>query len=191
VDIAQKRKRKEARRLFLTGECTSNAEIGRRLGLKPHTVAKYRKEEDWDGLTLKADRRAAQRIIESVVTERVSLETKHYNYWEALLRQVGEKIRANAGVMDTREMSELGALIEKAQRGQRLARGLSLDGENEQQIRAQGEAEMLHLIDVFIEAVKRYITDEQARDNIQRAVMETVPEEQAGGTGERQEPLAH
>jgi uncharacterized protein YjcR len=76
MDASHKKKRKEARKLFLSGECSSNAEIGRKLGLKPHTVAKYRKEEDWDGLRLKSDRHAAQRMAEQCASDRVSLEVK-------------------------------------------------------------------------------------------------------------------
>src|SRR5215813_10599541 len=73
MDITQKKKRKEARRLFLTGACDSNAEIGRRLGLKPHTVAKYRKDEDWDGLRLKMDRHAAEKMALHLASEPLSL----------------------------------------------------------------------------------------------------------------------
>ena len=45
-----RKKREEARRLYLSGECETNAEIARRLKLKPHTVGKWRRDEDWEGL---------------------------------------------------------------------------------------------------------------------------------------------
>ena len=48
-----KSKREEARRLFLTAEAASVAEIARRLRVKPHTVGVWKKEEDWDGLRIK------------------------------------------------------------------------------------------------------------------------------------------
>ncbi len=53
-----KSKREEARRLYLTGEATSAAEIAKRLSVKPHTIGQWRKEEDWDGLKLRIDRQA-------------------------------------------------------------------------------------------------------------------------------------
>ena len=47
--------REEARRLYLTGEMTTNAEIAARLGVKAHTIGRWRRDEDWDGLRLKID----------------------------------------------------------------------------------------------------------------------------------------
>ena len=44
--------REEARRLFLAGEMATNAEIAKRISVKPHTVARWRKDEHWDGLVL-------------------------------------------------------------------------------------------------------------------------------------------
>ena len=52
--------REDARRLFLTGESSSNAEIALRLRLKPHTVGEWRRQEDWDALKLKVEQRAAE-----------------------------------------------------------------------------------------------------------------------------------
>jgi len=52
--------REEARRLFLTNEVTSVAEIAGRLKVKPHTIGLWRKEEDWDAMRLKIDKRAAE-----------------------------------------------------------------------------------------------------------------------------------
>ena len=53
--------REEARRLFLTGEAATNAEIAARIKVKPHTVGLWRREEDWDGLRRKIERRQGQR----------------------------------------------------------------------------------------------------------------------------------
>ena len=58
------KKREEARRMFLTGEVETNAEIAARLGVKPHTIGAWRRQEDWDGLRLKVDRRAAELFVE-------------------------------------------------------------------------------------------------------------------------------
>ena len=65
--------REEAGRLFLTGEMRLNSEIAVRLGVKAHTVGLWRRQEDWDGLQLKVDRRAAQMFVEKIATDRVTL----------------------------------------------------------------------------------------------------------------------
>ena len=54
--------REEARRLFLTGEMAMNAEIAAHVCVKPHTVGFWRKQEDWDGLRRKIDRRQRSAI---------------------------------------------------------------------------------------------------------------------------------
>ena len=72
------RKREEARRLYLAGEADTNAEIAARLKVKPHTVGHWRKEEDWDGLRYKIDRRAAELFVEKIATDRVTLNVRHY-----------------------------------------------------------------------------------------------------------------
>ena len=41
---AKSRLREEARRLFLAGECETNAEIATRLHVKPHTIGNWRKD---------------------------------------------------------------------------------------------------------------------------------------------------
>ena len=75
--------------------------------------------------------------------------------------------------------------MEKAQRGQRLARGLSLDGQTEEQIRAEAAAESRHLIDLFIDVVKAEVEDEAVRDRIARALLERLP----SGTSEAEEAV--
>ena len=77
--------REEARRLFLTGEATTNAEIAARLDVKPHTVGSWRKQEDWDASRLKIDRRAAEMIVEKLATDRVTLNVRHFRIWELVL----------------------------------------------------------------------------------------------------------
>jgi len=180
MDISQKKKRKEARRLFLTGECAANAEIARRLKLKPHTVARYRKEEDWDGLSLKMDRQAAEKMAQVCGSERVSLNLQHYKLYEVAL---GELIRAMKGVgrFTVREAGDLMAAIERAQRGQRLAKGMAITGETEEAIRARAEADYRALVDAFTEAVKQHVADEDTREKIAAAVMAKFP----GAPGER------
>ena len=76
------------------------------------------------------------------------------------------------------------AAIERAQRGQRLARGLSVNGENEEQIRAQAEADQRGLVDAFTEAVKQHVADEALREKIGTAVMERFPGAAGDGVSE-------
>src|SRR2546428_13017372 len=78
---APRKTRKEARRLLLTGEMTSNVEIAAHLKVKPHTIGQWRRQEDWDGLRLKIDRRAAEMLVDRLASERVPLNTNHYNPW--------------------------------------------------------------------------------------------------------------
>jgi hypothetical protein len=180
MDIAQKKKRKEARRLFLTGACDSNAEIGRRLGLKPHTVAKYRKDEDWDGLRLKMDRHAAEKMAEQLANEPMTLNVRHYQYYEVVLAEISRTLKAKQGKFTSRELTELIGVIKEAQRGQRLARGMALDGKSEEQIRAEAEADFRSLVDAFLEAVREHVSDEAVREKIGQAVMSKFPRPVAG-----------
>ena len=172
--LSRRQKREESRRLFLTGECTTNAEIARRLSMKPHTVARYRKEEGWDDLRLKVDRQAAEKMVESLSGERTTLNLRHYRYWEAILAQVGEVMKSDQ-THGIRELEKLASVVDRAQRGQRLARGLSLTGETEEQIRAQAQAETRQLVDAFIDSVKSHVADEEARDQIRLEVLSRLP----------------
>jgi len=177
MDPAHKKKRKEARKLYLTGECLTNAEIARKLGLKPHTVSKYRKEEDWDGLRVKIDRRAAEKMVEHLANERVSLNLRHYNYYEIILAEIRETLKASHGKFTSRDLAELVGIVEKAQRGQRLAKGLSATGETEEAIRAQAEADSRAMVDAFVDSVKEHIPDDLIREKIGLAVMAKFPTE--------------
>ena len=105
--------------------------------------------------------------------ERTSLNLRHYRYWEAVLAQAGDLLKADAhGV---RELERITHVLERAQKGQRLARGLSLNGETEEQIHAEAQAESRALIDVFIDAVKVEVSDEETRDRIRMAVLARLP----------------
>ena len=145
--------------------------------MKPHTVGRWRKEEDWDGLRLKADKRAAEMFVEKIASDRTTLNVRHYRFWDALLAQAGETLKAKK-VLDIRELERLAGIIDRAQKGQRLAKGMSVYGETEEAIRAQAEAEMRSLIDGFIDAVKENVEDEEARERIRQAIVgRTAPEE--------------
>ena len=175
-----KTKREEARRLYLTGEATSVAEIARRLTTKPHTIGRWKTEEDWDSLRLKIDRQAAEKLVEQLATERVTLNAQHFKFWGIVVGRLFESIQKQGLNLDEiRSLERISAILEKAQKGQRLARGLSLDGQTEEQIRAQAEADGRSLIDTFIDVVKQEIPDEQARDRIARALLDRCPGELA------------
>ena len=88
---SQAKMRERARRLYLTGEMSTNAEIAARLSVKPHTIGKWRREEDWDGLRSKIDIRAAEMFIEKIATDRVTLNVGHFRLWQALLGKLGRK----------------------------------------------------------------------------------------------------
>ena len=171
-----KKTREDARRMYLTGEVTSIAEISRRLKVKQHTLGQWKKGEDWDGLKLKIDQRAAEKIVEQLATERVTLNAQHFKLWGVVVGKLFES--AQAQTLDTdkvRTLDRMAAILEKAQKGQRLARGLSLDGLTEEQLRAQFEADGRALIDNFIEIVKAAVPDELTRDAIAREILERCP----------------
>lgn len=170
--------REKARELFLTGAMESNAEISRHLKLKPHTVSTWRKIERWDELRLHIDRKAAEKMAEQIASDRVVLNVRHFRFWDALLGQVAEGIKNPKG-FDLRAVERIAAVLERAQKGQRLAKGHSLDGESEEAIRAQAQAEIRALIDLFITALKEHVTDESVREQVALAVLSRVPEDQA------------
>jgi hypothetical protein len=183
--------REEARKLYLTGSATTNAEIAARLGVKPHTVGRWNREEDWSGLRTKIDIRAAELFIERIATDRVTLNLRHYRLWELLLARLAEDLKGRQGaISDVRELERIAGILDKAQKGQRLAKGLSATGETEEAIRAQAEAEMRRIIDAFIDAVKENVNDEEAREQIRQAIIGALPEEEGEGAGEPEHPVA-
>src|SRR5947209_11554814 len=157
--------REEARRLYLTNEMTTNTEIAVRLGVKAHTVGRWRREEDWDGLRLKIDRRAAEMFCEKIATDRVTLNVRHFRFWELVLAKLAEELKGKK-TLEVRDMERVAGILERAQKGQRVAKGLSTSGETEESLRAQAQAENRKLVDVVIDAVKENVKDEETRDKI-------------------------
>ena len=182
--------RETARRLYLTGEIESNAEIAARLHVKPHTIGKWRREEDWDGLRMKTDRRAAELFVEKIATDRVTLNVRHYRIWELLVAKLAEDLKTKT-LVDIRELERIAGILDKAQKGQRLAKGLSITGETEEAIRAESQAEIRGLIDTFIDAVKENVHDEDTRDRIRQAIVRAVPDETSQGAGESDHAFVH
>jgi hypothetical protein len=177
------KKREEARRLYLTGEMATNAEIAARLKTKPHTIGRWRREEGWDDLRFKIDRRAAEMFVEKIATDRVTLNVRHYRFWDIVLAKLSEDIKAKR-TLDVRDMERIAGILDRAQRGQRLAKGMSVAGETEEAIRAEAQAENRRLIDTFIDSIKRNVSDEETRERIRRSILEALPEEEGTGTGD-------
>ena len=169
-----KTKREEARHLFLTGEVPSVAEIARRLKVKSHTVGMWKKEEDWAGLLIKIEKKAAEQLVEKIASERVTLNSSHFKLWGVVVSQLFGALQTQK-TMGIEDLKEVAGILEKAQKGQRLARGLSLDGQTEEQIRASAEADDRALIDLFMGIVKNEVSDEDTRDRIARMLLERVP----------------
>jgi len=169
--------REEARQLFLTAETTSNAEIAARLNVKAHTVGRWRRIEDWDGLRLKIDRKAAEMFLDRIATDKVTLNLTHYKLWSLLLTKLTEDIKRQDH-LDNKEMNRIASILERAQRGQRLAKGLSITGETEESLRARHHGEVQQLIDSFIDAVKEHVNDEKTRERIRRTILDAIPEEE-------------
>ena len=175
--------REEARRLYLTGEVTTSAEIAARLKTKPHTIGRWRREEGWDDLRRKIDRRAAEMFVEKIATDRVSLNVRHYRMWELVLANLAEDLKAKK-MPDVRDMERVSGILDRAQKGQRLAKGMSVAGETEEAIRAEAQAENRRLIDTFIDAVKENVQDEATRERIRQSILTSLPEAEDGGTGD-------
>ncbi len=119
-----------------------------------------------------------QTVAERIASERVTLNAQHFKLWGVVVSRLFESIQKQGlNIDEIRSLERVAAILDRAQRGQRLARGLSLDGQTEEQIRAQAEADGRALIDTFIDVVKEEVTDEQSRDRIARALLERCPSE--------------
>jgi hypothetical protein len=129
------------------------------------------------------DRRAAEKLVEEIATDRVALNRRHFKFWELALARMAEVLKGDT-VSDLRELERMTSVLDRAQKGQRLARGLSLDGETEESIRAQAQAENRALIDAFLTAVKEHVQDESIREQIALSILSRVPPEPALGDHE-------
>ena len=181
---APNRIRQEARRLFLSGEVTTNAEIAAHLKVKPHTVALWRRQEGWDDLRLKVDKQAAEKLVEKLANDRVTLNANHYKLWGLVVSRLLEALKSEGSEEKVKNLDKVAGILSQAQKGQRLARGLALDGQTEEQIRAEAEAENRKVVDLFLEVVKTEIEDKNLRDRIARGLLQRLPtepvEEEAG-----------
>src|SRR5262245_22734537 len=177
--------REQARHYYLTGEVTSLAEIARRLRVNPHTVASWKRGEHCDGLRLTVAKRAAGQLGEKLASERVALNAQHFKLWNAVASKlVGSLTKEGLHANDVRTLEKAAAILERAQKGQRLARGMALDGQTEEQIRAESAAAQRHIVDVVIEVVKTEVRDEQTRDRIARLLLERLRDDDDGDGGQ-------
>ena len=168
----------------------TNAEIAARLGVKPHTVGKWRRAEDWDDLRLKIERRASEMFVEQIATDRVTLNVRHYRLWELLLANLANDLKDHKG-LDVRELERIASILDRAQKGQRLAKGLSVAGETEEAIRAQSQSEIRGLIDTFIDCIKENVDDEETRDRIRQTILNALPQAEDAGTGQSDDAIVH
>ncbi len=188
MKMAHAKAREEARRLYLTAEAETNAEIASRLGVKPHTIGHWRREEGWDDLRLKIDLRAAEMFVEKIATDRTTLNVRHYRLWDLLLARLADDLKSKA-ITDIKDLERIAGILERSQKGQRLAKGLSLTGETEEAIRAQSQAEIRRLIDIFVDSIKENVSDGETRDRIRRQILATLPEETGAGVGDSRDAI--
>ncbi len=172
--------REEARMLFVTGQVATNAELARRFNVKPHTIARWRKEHGWDTLHLKAEQRAVEKLVEEITSERIAVNTRHSQFWSLLESHLLAYMKNKTkGELDLTEIHKLAAVVERLQKGERLAKEMAM-GLREDEIKAAHAGQMRTLVDTFIQAVKENINDEDLRDRIATAVWSCLPEESAG-----------
>ena len=168
--------RDQARQLYLTGEVTSSSEIARRVDVKAHTIGVWKKEEDWDALRIRIDKRAAEQLVERLATEKTNLNATHYKLWQGVVARVyGTLGKDRLGAEEIRDLERVAGILEKVQKGQRTARGLTLDGQTEEQIRAEAAASSRQVVDVFLDALKKEVTDPEMRERVAQAVLAAFP----------------
>ena len=130
-------------------------------------------------------------FVEKVASDRTELNSQHFKLWGLVVTQLLGALKAANPEKTIRHLDKAAGILDRAQKGQRLARGLALDGQTEEQIRGEAQAEIRHLIDVFIDSVKENVDDEEARERIRRAILDAVPDEEGSGAGDPGDPFTH
>jgi hypothetical protein len=180
---SSKRVREEARVLFLAGELSSNAAIARRLHVKPHTIAAWRQEEGWDELKLKADRRAAEKLVEQLATDRAELNLKHFKLWEALLARAVSMLKDDS-YHTVKGLEQISNVLHRAQQGQRLAKEIATVAEAEEKARLQAAADVRAFVDLFVSAVKEHVSDEATQEKLRTTILRGLPQDALERAGE-------
>jgi hypothetical protein len=175
--------KREARRLYLSGEMQSNAEIAAFLKVKPHTIGTWRKLEQWDDLRRKAEKNAADQMAKEIATDNVNTNLTHFRVWGVVLTQLVETL-TKPDALRVRLLHQQSVIAERMQRGQRLSRGFSLDGQTEEKIRAEAVSEMKRMVDRFIEVIKECVTDEETQERIASRILSALPQQAGLGTQE-------
>ncbi|MGH9867062.1 MAG: hypothetical protein ACREAA_02710 [Candidatus Polarisedimenticolia bacterium] len=181
--------RKEARRLFLSGEMDTNADIAAHLHVKPHSVGRWRKEEGWDDVRRKAERHHAEKQAKSIRSKVVVTNDTHLKAWDIILGQLVETLY-KPDPAKVKMLDRQAKILELTQRGQRLGRGLNVEGETEEKIRAESYATHRKMIDLFIDTVKETVPDEETRERIGQRLMAAVPRQESLGAADENQPGA-
>ena len=168
----------------------TNAEVATYLKVKAHTVGVWRREEAWDETKRKAERHAAEKFAKTIATQTVNTNLKHLKAWDVILGRLVQTIDKPDGEA-VKILDRQASILERAQRGQRLGRGLSVDGQTEERIRAEAHATTRHLIDLFLDTVKECVPDEQTRDRIGERLMAALPRQAGVGATDDDESDAH
>ena len=145
-----------------------------------------RTSRGWD----KIDRRAAEMFVEKIATDRVALNVRHFRYWDGLLAKLAEDLKGTKG-MGVRELERVASILDRAQKGQRLAKGLSTNGETEEAIRAEAQAEIRKVIDACIDAIRENVSDEETCDRIRRSIFAGLPAEEDDRASESDDEGIH
>ena len=176
-----KTKREEARRLYLSRDVTSVAEIARRLKIKPHTVGLWKKQEDWDGMLFKIERLAAEKLVDELANERVALNAQHHKSWNLVMGKMFEAAQQGGMKAETiRTLEKMANILTQAQKGQRLARGMSVDGATEEQFRAESAAAQRAVVDMVMDVIRTEVKDEPTRERIAQVLLENLKDIEPG-----------
>ena len=176
--------------MFLSGELETNSEIAAFLKVKPHTIGAWRREEGWDETRRKSERYAAEKLAKAIASQTVSTNLNHLKVWDVILVQLAQTLNKPDPIM-VKILDRQASIIERAQRGQRLGRGLSVDGQTEEKIRAESQAEIRRVIDLFIDTVKESVPDEETRDSIGQRLLAAIPRQEGVGATDDDEPGTH
>src|SRR5207247_3199227 len=123
----------------------------------------------------KIDRRAAEMFVEKIATDRVTLNVRHFRFWELVLARLAEDLKGKK-TLDVRDMERVAGILERAQKGQRMAKGLAASGETEESLRAQAQAENRKLVDIVIDPAQETVKAEETPHKLPRAIHEPLPE---------------
>lgn len=126
--------KREAKKIYLAEGC-SEREIAERIGVQRQTIARWRREGDWEAARTEAERRANEKTVEKVADSEAELNERHDKLFGALETLGNAYIMSHQRVdpetgrkeiipPDPKELRALTSAMRDCQAGQRLARGL-------------------------------------------------------------------